>query len=125
VGLAAPRLYLGFEIMLDQPLSPMSIGDKRFSLAGSRYYLVEFQYSVVPSHAQSVLVKMTQAGAVGFTDDGNVWLVYDCRSPGGEPMQMREIMTPKQAMELAKNIIEAAGKAHEKVKPLIVVPGGN
>jgi protein-tyrosine phosphatase len=64
LGLASPRLYLGFEIMLDQPLSPMSIGDKRFSLAGSRYYLVEFQYSVVPSHAQNVLVKMTQAGAV-------------------------------------------------------------
>jgi len=62
---------------------------------------------------------------VGFTDDGNVWLVYDCRSPDGQPMQMREVMTPKQAMELAKNIIEAAGKAHEKVRPLIVVPGGN
>lgn len=62
---------------------------------------------------------------VGFTDDGFVWLVYDCRAPGGEPMQMREIMTPKEALAFSKNIIEAAGKAHQQVKPLIIQPGAN
>ncbi len=39
---------------------------------------------------------------VGFTDDGFVWVVYDCKAPGGEPMQMREIMNPKQALAFQK-----------------------
>ena len=62
---------------------------------------------------------------VGFTDDGFVWVVYDCRAPDGQPMQMREIMNPKQALAFAKDIIKAAGKAHKETKPLIVMPGGN
>ena len=64
ISLAAPKLYLGFEIMLDQPLSAVSIGDRRFSLAGSRYYLVEFSSSVVPDFARNVLAKIARAGAV-------------------------------------------------------------
>ncbi len=64
IGLAAPRLYLGFEIMLDQPISAVTIGDRRFSLAGSRYYLVEFPYSVVATYAGDVLAKITDAGAI-------------------------------------------------------------
>ncbi len=64
IRLAAPKLYLGFEIMLDQPLSAVSIGDRRFSLAGSRYYLVEFSWSVVPDFARNVLAKIARAGAV-------------------------------------------------------------
>ena len=43
----SPRLALGFEIMLDRPLPVLAGGDRRFSLAGSRYYLVEFPNSVV------------------------------------------------------------------------------
>lgn len=69
--------------------------------------------------------KFGNGRVVGFTDDGFVWVVYDCRSPNGQPMQMREIMNPKEALAFAKNIIEAAGKAHKEVKPLIVMPGGN
>ncbi len=64
VGLAAPKLYVGFEIMLDQPLSAVTIGDRRFSLAGSRYYLVEFPYGVVATYARNVLAKIANAGAV-------------------------------------------------------------
>lgn len=60
----APRLSLGFEIMLDQPLPTLAIGDRRFSLAGSRYYLVEFPLSVVPHFAATVLHQMSRAGAI-------------------------------------------------------------
>src|SRR5258705_8031965 len=34
----APRLALGFEIMLDRPFPVLGLGDRRYSLAGSRYY---------------------------------------------------------------------------------------
>ncbi len=64
ISLATPKLYLGFEIMLDRPLSAVSIGDRRFSLAGSRYYLVEFAWSVVPDFARNVLAEIARAGAV-------------------------------------------------------------
>ena len=64
IGLTAPKLYLGFEIMLDQPLSAVSMADRRFSLAGSRYCLVEFSLSVVPDFARNVLADIAQAGAV-------------------------------------------------------------
>ena len=64
IGLAAPKLYVGFEIMLDQPLSAVTIGDRRFALAESRYYLVEFSYSVVATYARNVLAKITDAGVI-------------------------------------------------------------
>src|SRR3970282_1601783 len=35
---AALSLYPGFEIMLDQPLSPLAVGDRRVSLAGVRQF---------------------------------------------------------------------------------------
>ncbi|MFQ5705514.1 MAG: CpsB/CapC family capsule biosynthesis tyrosine phosphatase [Gemmatimonadales bacterium] len=60
---SVPKLHLGFEIMLDQPLSAMVIGDRRFSLAGSRYYLVEFHRSIAAQAAQMALKKIAQAGA--------------------------------------------------------------
>ena len=58
----SPTLHLGFEIMLDRPLPSVAIGDRRFSLAGSRYYLVEFPYGVAPSAGLAVLKQMVQAG---------------------------------------------------------------
>ncbi|MSR05544.1 MAG: hypothetical protein EXR93_00520 [Gemmatimonadetes bacterium] len=61
---AAPRLALGFEIMLDVPMPALALGDRRFSLAGSRYYLVEFPLSVVPQFAATVLHQMSRAGVV-------------------------------------------------------------
>lgn len=59
-----PRLHLGFEIMLDQPLPALSAGDRRFALAGSRYYLVEFPLSVVGSFTTIVLDQIARAGVV-------------------------------------------------------------
>jgi protein-tyrosine phosphatase len=61
---AAPRLQLGFEIMLDQPLPTLALGDRRFSLARSRYYLVEFPLGIVPQFAVTVLQQMARAGAI-------------------------------------------------------------
>ena len=64
VGITAPELHLGFEIMLDQPMSSSSVRDRRFSLAGSRYYLVEFPYSVVPHFAGHVLAMIVEQGGI-------------------------------------------------------------
>lgn len=58
------KTHLGFEIMLDQPLPPAICLDRRFSLAGSRYYLVEFPYSVVASFARRTLADIASTGAV-------------------------------------------------------------
>lgn len=57
-------LYPGFEIMLDQPLTPLALGDRRLSLAGSRYYLVEFPASVVGEFATRVLRDIARAGLI-------------------------------------------------------------
>ena len=64
VHAGAPELHLGFEIMLDLPLPDVVVGDRRFSLAGSRYFLVEFPYSVVPDFAVAVLGQIAEAGAI-------------------------------------------------------------
>lgn len=63
VAPGSPRLTLGFEILLDQPMPTLTLGDRRFSLAGSRYYLVEFPLTVVPRFAATVLHQMARAGA--------------------------------------------------------------
>lgn len=57
-------LYPGFEIMLDEPLPAHAVGDRRLSLAGSRYYLVEFPHSVVGDLVEQVLHRMTATGIV-------------------------------------------------------------
>jgi protein-tyrosine phosphatase len=64
---AAPggiRIHPGFEIMLDQPLSPLASGDRRFAIAGSRYYLVEFPFSVVGDLATGILGRLARSGVV-------------------------------------------------------------
>jgi protein-tyrosine phosphatase len=61
---AAIALHAGFEIMLDQPLSPLALGDRRLSLAGSRYYLVEFPVTIVGELVTGPLQEITRAGLV-------------------------------------------------------------
>jgi len=61
---ATPRLHLGFEIMLDVPLAAGILEDRRFSLAGSRYYLVEFPISVAEDDATSLLAGLAGSDAV-------------------------------------------------------------
>lgn len=63
-AVAPIRLEPGFEILLDQPFPPLAAGDRRFALAGSRYYLVEFALTVAPELTVPVLERMTAAGIV-------------------------------------------------------------
>lgn len=64
VAPSVPRLHLGFEIMMDQPLPAAVLGDRRFSLAGSRYYLVEFYTSVTAEAVTRALEMVCEAGMV-------------------------------------------------------------
>jgi protein-tyrosine phosphatase len=59
-----PELTLGFEIMLDQPLPVLALGDRRMSLSGSRYYLVEFPLTIVAHFATRVLGQIYQHGLI-------------------------------------------------------------
>ncbi len=60
----SPRLHLGFEIMMDQPLPAAVIGDRRFSLAESRYYLVEFYTSIAYDAITKALEMICETGMV-------------------------------------------------------------
>jgi protein-tyrosine phosphatase len=57
-------LLPGFEILLDQPVDPLALGDRRLALAGSRYYLVEFPVTIVGELATRVLQDIARAGVV-------------------------------------------------------------
>lgn len=74
-----PTLHVGFEIMLDQPLPVLATGDRRYSLAASRYYLVEFRYSVAASSATHVLEGIAASGVVPIVAHPER---YDACSPG-------------------------------------------
>lgn len=58
------RLHPGFEIMLDEPLPPVAVSDRRYALAGSRYYLVEFPFSVMGDLATGILGRLAHTGVV-------------------------------------------------------------
>ncbi len=60
----ALTLHPGFEIMLDQPLPPLAMGDRRLSLAGSRYYLVEFPPIMVGEFVTRTLHHIFRVGVV-------------------------------------------------------------
>jgi protein-tyrosine phosphatase len=60
----APRLHTGFEIMLDAPFPESAARDRRFSLAESRYYLVEFPTTIVAELTTSALRRMTRLGII-------------------------------------------------------------
>jgi protein-tyrosine phosphatase len=61
---AAPRLHLGFEVMLDREPPALLLGDRRVSLAGSRYVLVEFPMSVEPKRASARLEAVLRSEVV-------------------------------------------------------------
>ncbi len=52
---AVPRLHLGLEIMLDRSPEPGMLTDRRLTLAGSRYALVEFRLGESPERAAELL----------------------------------------------------------------------
>jgi len=59
---SVPRLHLGFEVMVDGEPPPALLDDRRVSLAGSRYLLVEFRTSVRPERASALLRAVILAG---------------------------------------------------------------
>lgn len=61
---AVPKLEVGFEILLDQPLPQAALDDRSYALAGSRYYLVEFPLSVATGPAATALSRIAAGGAM-------------------------------------------------------------
>jgi protein-tyrosine phosphatase len=55
-------LHPGFEIMLDGPLDRRILADRRYAIAGSRYYLVEFSMSVGGAPATGAIGDLQLAG---------------------------------------------------------------
>jgi protein-tyrosine phosphatase len=61
--LTAPiRLHRGVELMLDRPLGPDAAADRRLTIAGSRYLLVEFTRMVAPTSAYHALAHVASLG---------------------------------------------------------------
>lgn len=61
---AAPHLHLGFEIMLERDLPDRAFRHGEFSLAGSRYYLVEFPPNASSAHIRQGIAGVVRRGAV-------------------------------------------------------------
>jgi protein-tyrosine phosphatase len=57
-------LHPGFEIMLDAPLPAYALTDRRYAVAGSRYYLIEYPLSLGPDPATGMLKGTVDAGIV-------------------------------------------------------------
>jgi protein-tyrosine phosphatase len=60
----SPELHVGFEIMLDSEVPQATLEDGRFSLAGSRYHLVEFKLKVEAETARQLLQDIVEKGRV-------------------------------------------------------------
>lgn len=59
-----PRLHAGFEIMLDEPPSPGMLADRRVTLAGSRYLLLEVRMHERPQRVAELLAAAAVPGFV-------------------------------------------------------------
>jgi protein-tyrosine phosphatase len=59
-----PRLHAGFEIMLDEPPSPGLLADRRVTLAGSRYLLLEARMHERPARIAELLAAAAVPGLV-------------------------------------------------------------
>ena len=58
---SALRLHLGFEVMLDRTPPSAMLGDRRLTLAGSRYLLVEFRMTVRPQRAKELALAVAKS----------------------------------------------------------------
>ena len=59
-----PRLHRGVELMLNTPLEEQSVVDRRLTLAGSRYLLVEFPTAMSPDSIRGLLRQVVERGFV-------------------------------------------------------------
>jgi protein-tyrosine phosphatase len=113
---AAPhgvRLHLGFEIMLDRPMPPSVVNDRRYHLAGSRYALVEFHIGIVAAYTTRALEQLVASGVVPIVAhperyrDCNPELVRQWRLKGAKTQVdattlMREGVRGHRARELVR-----------------------
>ncbi len=114
---AAPngvRLHPGFEILLDEPLPAIALGDRRYALAGSRYYLVEFPLMIVGDLATTILARIADAGLVPIVAHPeryracSVALVGRWRKVGARVQVDATTLTKSNARgQLARALIEA------------------
>lgn len=112
------RLHAGFEIMLDGPLPDYALADRRYALAGSQYYLVEFPTSVGPTPATAALAALRQAGVtpvVAHPERYHVCTVRDFTSWVGIGCALQvdatTVTRPTSRGTMARRVIEA-GLAH-------------
>lgn len=59
-----PALHVGFEIMLDASPPHVMLTDRRYTLAGSSYVLVEFPLMVLANVVQMLLTQISEAGLI-------------------------------------------------------------
>ena len=109
-----PVLHAGFEILLDQPPIPEMVGDRRYALAGSRYYLVEFRLSVVAQLATRILEDMAQAGVIPLVAHVERYgacsprVVADWKSTGARiQVDATTLTRPSGRGRLARTLLEA------------------
>jgi len=57
---------------------------------------------------------------VGFTEDGQVFIAGETKSPEGRPMEMYATFTTLEARNLADHLTTAAKKAELQQPPIIV-----
>lgn len=65
---------------------------------------------------------MKRDTVVGYTEDGYVFISGDSTDASGKPMQVHMMWKPKQAREMAKQLMIASDKVENKDR-IIVMPG--
>ena len=112
------QLHAGFEIMLDAVVPAHALEDRRYAVAGSQYYLVEFPTSVGTSPASAALAALVQAGVtplVAHPERYHVCRVRDFQSWVGMGAVLQvdatSVTRPTSRGTMARRIVEA-GLAH-------------
>lgn len=107
-----PALHLGFEIMLDQPFPAAALGDRRYALAGSRYYLVEFPLTVAAGSAVHALSPFQAVGLVPI-------VAHPERYDAGTPETLRAWRTAGARAQIdATTLIQATARG-ERARRLL------
>lgn len=107
-----PVLHLGFEILLDQPLPAHVFGDRRYSLAGSKYYLVEFPPVVEAGYATHALLQFQAAGVVPV-------VAHPERYEAGIPSTLRTWRQAGARAQVDATAITRPGRRGERARRLL------
>lgn len=113
-----PALHLGFEIMLDQPMPTLALGDRRFALAGSRYYLVEFPPTVEARFTVHVLRQFSEVGLVPI-------VAHPERYEAGTPETLRAWRDAGARVQIDATTLTRAGVRGERARRLVAAGLGD